>query len=218
MKESYATAKLKLDNEVGLANTLEGHLDYSLAGVHANAAIGKALQTALEIIHGPRTFPRHNGVRGPNLRKPSSKAFEVGGLEQLAIESRRTDFQNVSRARNQFFHVQNDTQLLADGLTIAVADTFRLVNKNAKQALLANFPLEVDNFEPQRMRDAIGRSTNSIEFHMDTEETPPSRGKLISTTLAGALLSQEILCQQKSGLAPTRSFDPLPSRFAIIAG
>ena len=156
------------------------HLDFHLP-------IRVTRQTALEKLAILDRLVRRNA------RQPPGEAFEFAGLGQLAIQARRTDFQNVMRSGNQILNVQQHAQLLAHGLAIAVADAFGLIDEDPQKPLLAHFPFDVDNFDSGRMRGPFRRVADAFYFQgLASPGQEPTPGAD---------------CQQKSGLAPTRKCD-----------
>ena len=101
------------------------------------------------------------------------EALVIRGLDQFPVQPRRTHFQNISRPRNQIFHVQDHAQLLAHPLAILVSDTqpFRIlragqpVNVHTQHALLANLPFDVEDLEAQRACHPLSRLSNLFQLH-----------------------------------------------------
>src|SRR6266446_3120860 len=82
-------------------------------------------------------------------------------------------------------------------------------NRNAidvhpQEALFADFPLDVNDFQPFRACYPLGGFANFLQLQAETPRPKP-----VSRPLQPA--------QQKSGLAPTPSCDPLQSETKVYA-
>jgi len=55
--------------------------------------------------------------------------------------------------------------LLADGLAIAMTDAFWFIDVNAQKSLLADLPLDIDDFDPGRAGGAFGGVAYALQLH-----------------------------------------------------
>ena len=134
-----------------------------------------------------------DGFDRRNSSQAADKSLEIGRLGQLAIQTRRADLQNVAGPGNEVLDVEKHAQLFADGLAIAMTDSFRFIDVNAQKSLLADFPFDIDYFDPGRAGGAFGGVAYALQLH-------------------GLPAVAEHFLQQKSGLAPTRMCDRLRTK------
>src|SRR5712671_7215005 len=80
----------------------------------------------------------------------------------------------------------------------------KAIDIHPQEALLADFPLDVNDFQPFRARYSLGGFANFFQLKAETPRPKP-----VSRPLHPA--------QQKSGLAPTPSCDPLQSEGQVYA-
>src|SRR5207248_6518762 len=128
-------------------------------------------------------------LRRGNLRQPTTEPLEVRGLLERPIHPRGADLQDVAGPGNQFFHVQNHAELLADPLAIRVADLWKrvvhhlagpkcpagianhrrrlrhAVDVHAQEPLLADFPFDINDFQAFRTRHALGGRADFLQIH-----------------------------------------------------
>ena len=112
-----AAVTLKLDYQIRLLNRGIGHGDFPIPSLPASRIRPRSLRAAPPEISGCR--PVHSARPWHAARE----SFVIRRLHQLAIQARRTDFQNVTGAGNQVLDIEDHAQLLADALAIVMADT-----------------------------------------------------------------------------------------------
>ena len=97
----HSVSLLQFHNQIRFANAGQ-RATQSMRPLHVNLhpAVGVPRQASFEKF---RVFDRF-GRRNP--RQPAHKPLEITRLSQLAIQTRRADFQNVARARNQILDVE----------------------------------------------------------------------------------------------------------------
>src|SRR5262249_27674069 len=115
------------------------------------------------------------------------KALVVRLLSECAVHARRTDLQNVARTRHQFLDIEDDAQLLADAFAIGVGN-FRIgvrlavflrrggrnpVDIHPKEALFADLPLDVNDFQPLRTSNPLGSVANFFQLQAETPRPMP---------------------------------------------
>jgi len=81
-----------------------------------------------------------------------------------------------------------------------MADAFRFIDVNAQKALLADFPLDVDHFDPGRSGGAFGGVAYALQLH----------------GLAGGRLN--VFSNKKVGSRPLGCATGFGRRFSIVAG
>src|SRR6266851_6089679 len=217
---------LKFHDQIRLAYHIQRHLDgfcFAAFQLHAHFAVRETRKPPL------KEFRLANRLGGRNLRQASAEPLEIPGRFQGPVESRRTDFQNVARAVDQLFHVQNHAELLADPLAVRVTnlgvgiadvrarnvgghravggrDSLRhAVDIDAQKPLLAYLPLDVNDIQPLRARHPLGGCANFLQIHAKTPRARP-----VSSALQPAAT--------KKWLAPTHPCDPLQSESRVYSG
>jgi hypothetical protein len=181
---------LPLDYQVRFANPSQGYLEYAPLDFDLHPALAVARQASFEKRQILDRLSRRDAGQS------SGKPLEIGGLAQLTVETGRTDLQNVSGAGNKVFNVEKHAELFAYRLAIAMTDPSRLIDVNPQKSLLAYLPFNVNDFHSGRLRGAFGGLTYTLQLHAEV------RGR-------------RLLLQQKSGLAPTRTFDRLQRNNSI---
>src|SRR5215472_6054817 len=119
VKQIRHFSSLKFHYQVRLANRFERYLDDSRVfsfQFHADFPVRKTFQAPFEKLGLTNRFASRD------LGQTAGKTFELRGLFQRAVQSRRANFQGITRPRNQLFHVENDAELLAHALAIGVTD------------------------------------------------------------------------------------------------
>src|SRR5271170_7421476 len=97
--------RLNLYHQIRLQNPRERQSQLAVANRQFDIAVGNTCEPALEILCVL------DGLVQPNLCEPPGKSLVVRGLDQLPIESRRTDFEHVTWTGDQVFYIQNHAQL-----------------------------------------------------------------------------------------------------------
>src|SRR3989454_357079 len=100
----HCSSPLKLHYQVCLADRRKRHFDdFQLAALHGDLhdAIGVAGQPTLEELQIPHR------LAGPNLRQPPDKPLVVGRLDELTVQARGTNLQNVLLPRHQVLDVED---------------------------------------------------------------------------------------------------------------
>src|SRR5881628_792335 len=121
----------------------------------------------------------------------AGEAFIISRSYQLAVQTRRRDFQYIRTAGNRIFNIENRTYFAAQVCTVLVRNTFRLINNNAKHSrFAAATKLDIHNFQTAGVRYPLGNLADSL--HLKRHRT--------STLRVTADHSN------KSGLSPTGVF------------
>src|SRR5262249_2386734 len=181
-------SSLKLHHQVRLANRLEWYLHDSRVfsfQLHADFSVRITFQAPF------KKLGFADGFAGRNLRQAPGEALELRGLFQRAIHSRRADFQDVTRPRNQLFHVENHAELLAHALAIGVADvgerTWRIpcfnricelrgghtVDVHPEKPLLADLPFDIHDFQAFGTRHTFRGVADFFQIHLKTPRPKP---------------------------------------------
>lgn len=187
---------LKLDDQMRLAYESQGHLqsprslalqlqiDTFLAGVGKSRpwipAIHEACKTALKKCHAFHRLFR------PNLCRTPGEAFVIRLLLERPVHARRTDLQHIARSGYQFLNVEDHAQLLADPLAIRMRNLGVRVGRLAifgsrrnpvdvhpQEALLADFPFDVNDFQTFRSGDPLGSFANFFQLQAETPRPRP---------------------------------------------
>src|SRR4029077_16771800 len=127
------------------------------AQIQREATIAKALQPSFKVTVAVHRLTRHQLY--PATREP----LVICGPVQLAIQSRRGNFENISPSGYHIFHIENRAKLTAKLGAVLVRYTCGLVEENSQHsALAAPAELNLDDLQAAGARHALCNSAHQI--------------------------------------------------------
>src|SRR5208282_3099129 len=180
---------LQLHDELRLADPVEWQGQDPPVHLELNHSVRETRQPPFEEIS------RFDGLRKRNLCAPPRESLELGRLDELAVQARRTHLQNVRRTRDELLDVEDGPEFVAHPLAIPVAHPSGLVQDDPEKALAPHLPLDVQHVQPGGARHPFRRLANLFELH-------PVAGRGFTST--DTRLVAGLPANKKVGLRPLR--------------